>query len=344
VFINNTIQKIPYEDATLEERDPDSSGHNSNIANGSLAVFVFHTSHSILAKLQLHLIRKLAINLIALELFLDGTESEEIRNATHLYDARLHIFPASLHSKTSGPSYRNADVVNWALSTMAKDFLVNGTAVLLLDGDVFPLSFFSSRTLLNSRDIVCRKYPDRLSRYCWIGFICLAPQLFNTINDFNVSPVIRGKQHYDAGGRTIEYLLKYRNTSFSWVKETILFEPDQTLFWGVVDIDIRWIKSHFRKCDICGPQVFVSPNDNDDIFFYHMISASSQWRFSNLEQRLKALYESVMNSPYGGSGQLPIDELTASVRKVQKMNMIPFHGNLTCSSICSRSTYANKTR
>jgi hypothetical protein len=328
---------IPHEDATLEERAPASSEHNGNIANGSLAVFVFHTTHSTLAKLQLHLIRKLAINLIALELFLDRTESEEMRNVTHLYDARLHVFPASLKSKMPGPSYRNADVVNWALATRAKDFLANGTAVLLLDGDVFPLSFFSSRTLLNSRDIVCRRYPDRISRYCWIGFICLAPQLFSTINDFNVSPVIRGTEHYDAGGRTIEYLHKYPNTSFSWVKETILFEPDQTLFCGVVDTDIRWIKSHFGRCDKCGPEVFVSDNDDDTIFFYHMISASSQWRFTNLESRLQALYESVMNSAYRESGELSICDLNASVRKVQKMNMVPFHGNFTCSSICSRS-------
>lgn len=346
VFVHSGIETIREEnDTTLEERPPASSQDNGKISNGSLAVFVFHTSYSILAKLQLHLIRKLAINLVALELFIDGPElSDEMRNVTQLHGAGLHIFPKNLHLKGRGPSYKNADVVNWALATMAKDFLANGTAILLLDGDVFPLSFFSSRTLLNSHDIVCRRYPERSSRYCWIGFICLAPQLFRTIDDFNVSPVVRGDQHYDAGGRTIEYLLKYRNTSFSWLRETILFEPDETLFWGVVNNDIRWIKDHFNSCDKCGPEVFVSDNDNDDIFFYHMISASSRWRFLNLHERLQALYESVLTSPYGRIEQLPISELTASVKKVQKMEMVPFDGNLACLSLCKGRMYANKTR
>jgi hypothetical protein len=133
-------------------------------------------------------------------------------------------------------------------------------------------------------------------------------------------------------------------TSFSWVRETILYETDQTLFWGVADTDIRWIKSHFAECDKCGPEVFVSPNDNHDIFFYHMISASSQWRFLKLEELLQALYDSVTNSSYSRSGQLSISELTASVRKVQKMNMVPLHGDLTCSSVCARSKYTNETK
>jgi hypothetical protein len=321
------------EDATLEERSPAFSWQNTQISNGSVAVFVFHTSRSILAKIQLHLIRKLAINLVGLELFVDGVEPEGMRNATDLYNARLHILPDILNSEARGPSYRNANLVNWALSMVAKDYLANGTAVLLLDGDVIPLSFFSSRTLLNSRDIVCRRYPGPLSRYCWIGFITLSPQLFPTIDDFNVSPVLRYSQVYDAGGRTIEYLLKYRNASFSWAKETIFYKTNQTLFWGALNTDIRWIKSHFDKCDKCGPEIFLSGDGNG--IFYHMISASSHWRFSDLEERLQALYDSLMRSPYGQGEQLSVSQLTTFVEEVHKMDMVPLHGNLSCSRICS---------
>jgi hypothetical protein len=38
-------------------------------------------------------------------------------------------------------------------------------AVLLLDGNVFPLSPFNSTTLLNSRHIVCRKHSTTYSRF-----------------------------------------------------------------------------------------------------------------------------------------------------------------------------------
>ncbi|CAF1108542.1 unnamed protein product [Didymodactylos carnosus] len=244
----------------------------------------------------------------------------------------MHIFPPNLHPKNAGPSDRNANVVNWGLATVAKDFLANGTTVLLLDGDVLPLSPFDSQTLLNSRDMVCRKHPAPLSRYCWIGFICLAPQLFSTLDDFNVSPIMRSNRAYDSGGRTIEYLLKYRNVSFSWMKETILLHTDEGLFWGAVDVDIKWVEHHFDRCDKCGPEVFLSA-DNDAVF-YHMISGTSNWRFPDQQQRSQSLHDSLMRSPYGPTRQFSMLELIASVRKVQKMDMIPFHGNLTCSTIC----------
>jgi hypothetical protein len=272
--------------------------------------------------------------LVAIEVFIDGTETKEMRHVVSLFGARIHVFPADLQPKSAGPSDRHTNVINWAIANIAGGFLANGTAVLLLDGDVLPLSSFNSETLLNSRDIVCRKYPGPISRYCWMGFTCLAPQMLGTLNDFNVSPFSRRGRAYDSGGQTLEYLLKYRKTPFSWMKETILLDTDKTLFWGAVDVDIRWIEGHFNRCDKCGPEVFFTTEDVGGAVFYHMISATSDWRISNQQQRRQALYDSFMQSPYGISPQLLMSELKASVRKIQRMNMVPFNGNLTCSSVC----------
>ncbi len=324
----------------LVERLPSSLQLGNNLSNTTLAVFVFHTNHFILANLQLFLIRRLATNLIAIELFLDGPISKEMRQVADLHKAGVHSLPPNMHHKATSPSYRNADVVNWALATKGKHYLRNGTAVLLLDGDVFPLSPFDCVTLLNSRDIVCRKHPALFARFCWIGFICLAPQLYSTIDDFSVSPSTRGNLWYDAGGRTIEFLLKYENTSFSWMKETILLQNDKELFWGAVDNDITWIRNNFDRCDKCGPEIFFSPFRNSNAVFYHMISGTSEWRFGNQVSRRQSLHDSIMQSPYGlnrtnqFTQQLSISKLTASVRKIRKMRLVPFHGNLTCDRIC----------
>jgi hypothetical protein len=322
----------------LLERPPLS--HHNNLSNTTLAVFVFHTRHFVLANLQLYLIRKLATNLLAVEIFLDGSASNEMRQVADKYKAGLHRLPLNVHKNNAGPSDRNADVVNWALATIGKDYLRNGTAVLLLDGDVFPLSPFDSVTLLNSHDIVCRKHPALFARFCWIGFICLSPQLYSTVDDFSVSQTVRGGRGYDAGGRTIEYLLKYQNTSFYWMKETILLNNDKQLFWGAVNDDITWINKHFDRCDKCGPEIFFSSFNNNSAMFYHMISGASEWRFVNQASRRQSLHDSIMQSPYGLertndiSEHLQFSELIASVQKVQKMRLIPFHGNLTCDSIC----------
>jgi hypothetical protein len=319
----------------LVERPPSSlQQQSSNLENATLAVFVFHTRHPVLANLQLFLIRKLATNLIAVELFLDGPASEQMRQVADLHKAGLHSFPPDMHGARAGPSTRNANVVNWALATQAKNYLRNGTAILLLDGDILPLSPFDSVTLLNSRDIVCRKHPSSFARFCWIGFICLAPQLYSTIDEFSVSVIVRGGRWYDAGGRTIEYLLKYGNTSFSWMKEIVLLQNDKELFWGAVDNDITWIRKHFNRCDKCGPEIFSSPFNNSDAVFYHMISGTSEWRFRDQLSRRQSLYDSIMQSPYGLNltdefkQQIAMSELTASVRKIQKMRPMP------CDSVC----------
>ena len=339
-YVNQTTSTSTTIDSAelVVERLPSSSQQSSNRSHSTLAVFIFHTRHSILANLQLFLIRKLATNLRAVELYLDGPISEEMRQIADLHQAGLHSFPSHLHGSKNGPSERNANVVNWALATQGKNYLRNGTAILLLDGDVFPLTPFDSFTLLNSHDIVCRKHPAGFSRYCWIGFICLAPQLYSTIDDFNVSPTTRGNRGYDSGGRTIEYLLKYKTTSFSWMKETILLDNDKELFWGVVDQDITWIRASFHRCDKCGPEIFFSAFNTSTAVFYHMISGSSEWRFGNQTSRRQSIYDSVMGSPYGFNHtkqfHLPSVQLNASVEKIQKMRLIPYHGNLTCESVC----------
>jgi hypothetical protein len=139
----------------LVERTPSPSQLRVNLSNTSLAVFVSHTRHFVLTDLQLYLIRKLAINLVGVEIFLDGPASTEMRQVADKHKAGLYSLSEKMHKDPGSPSDRNADVVNWALATKAKSYLKNGTAVLLLDGDVFPLSHFDADTLLNSRDIVC---------------------------------------------------------------------------------------------------------------------------------------------------------------------------------------------
>ena len=328
VSIVNTITPIIDRVEVTTRRPPSSS---NNFSNATLAVFIFHTRHFVLADLQLFLIRKLAMNLIAIELFLDGPTSKEMQEVAQSHKAGLHIFPSDLHGKTAGPSERNANVVNWALARQGKDYLRQGTAILLLDGDVFPLTPFDSITLLNAHDIVCRKHPATFARFCWIGFICLAPQLYSTIDDFNVSPTTYQGLFHDSGGRTIEYFNKYTNTSFSWMKETILFKNDKELFWGTIDTDITWIKNNFDRCDKCGPEIFFSAFNTSNAIFYHMISGTSEWRFSNQDSRRQVLHDSIMRSPYVSNRT---DELNASVEKIQKMPLIPYYGNLTCASIC----------
>ncbi|CAF2826303.1 unnamed protein product [Rotaria sp. Silwood2] len=265
-----------------------------------------------------------------------------MRQVAAKHNAGLHSLPTNINKNVMEPSVRNTNLVQWALKIKGKDYLKNGSAVLLLDGDVLPLTPFNSNTLLNSHDIVCRKHPVSYGRFCWIGLICLAPQLYNTIDDFNVAWTTRAGKFYDAGGRTIEYLLKYQNTSFSWMKETILLDNDKELFWGAIDNDISWIKTNFDRCDKCGPEIFFSPFNNSNVVFYHMISATSEWRFGNQILRRQSIYDSFMQSQYGIkltndiSEELFMSGLTTSVRKIQKMRLIPFHGNLTCSSICRK--------
>ncbi|CAF4129858.1 unnamed protein product [Rotaria sp. Silwood2] len=318
----------------LVERPPPASRLNIKDDNGTLAVFLFQTRHHVLANLQLYLVRKLAINLITINLFTDGNASKEMREVTDKHQAELFSFPHEKHRPNAGPSERNANIVNWAISTRAKRYLSNGTAILILDGDVLPLSQFNSATLLNSHDIVCRKHPAVFARFCWIGFICLSPQLYNSIDSFDVAPTARQGRAYDSGGKTIEYLLKYENASFSWMKETILLNIDKDLFWGAVNQDIQWIQQNFGACDKCGPEIFFSPFNNSNVVFYHMISGTSEWRFSHQSSRRQSIHDAIMQSPYGPKQQYVISDVIGSVKKIQKMELIPFHGNLTCERIC----------
>ncbi|CAF3574440.1 unnamed protein product [Adineta steineri] len=318
----------------LVERAPTAARLKAEVPTGGLAVFLFQTEHHVLADLQLYLIRKLALDLVALELFVDSPPTQNMRNVALAHKAGLHSFPVERHKPNAGGSDRNTDIVNWAISLKAKQYLGNGTAILLLDGDVFPLSPFDSVTLLNSRDVVCRKHPALFARFCWIGFICLGPQLYDTIDHFNVGQTMRQGKSYDSGGKTIEYLLKYENASFSWMRETIFLGTDKDLFWGAMDQDIKWISQHFSRCDKCGPEIFLSPFNVSNAVFYHMISAASDWRFGGQGGRRLSIHDSVMQSPYGPNKTYSMSDIIASVRKVQQMELIPFFGNLTCERIC----------
>ncbi|CAF3219477.1 unnamed protein product, partial [Rotaria socialis] len=117
--------------------------------------------------------------------------------------------------------------------------------------------------------------------------------------------------------------------------ETILLNTDKDLFWGAINEDIRWIGSHFDRCDKCGPEVFFSPFDSSNAVFYHMISATSEWRFGHQSSRRKSIYEAVMRSPYGSDQIFITADVMASVNKVRKMETIPFSGNLTCRRVCA---------
>ncbi|CAF1111880.1 unnamed protein product [Adineta steineri] len=318
----------------LVERSPSAARLKAEVPTGGLAVFLFQTEHYVLADLQLYLIRKLAIDLVALELFVDRPPTQNMRDVALAHKAGLHSFPVERHKPNAGGSDRNTDIVNWAISLKAKRYLGNGTAILLLDGDVFPLSPFDSVTLLNSRDVVCRKHPALFARFCWIGFICLGPQLYDTIDHFNVGQTMRQGKSYDSGGKTIEYFLKYENASFSWMRETIFLGTDKDLFWGAMDQDIQWIGQNFGRCDKCGPEIFLSPFNVSNAVFYHMISATSEWRFGHQGPRRQSIHNSVMRSPYGPNKTYLMSDMIASIRKVQQMKLIPFFGDLTCEKIC----------
>lgn len=287
-----------------------------------------------LADLQMYMIRKLATDLVAIALIVDGEASKAMIDVAATHRATVHSFPQKQHEGNAGPSTRNAAVVNWAISTLAKQYLGNGTAVLLLDGDVFPLTPFDSLTLLNSRDIVCRKHPAAFARFCWIGLICLSPRLYGSIGDFDVSPIARNGFSFDSGGKTIEFLLKYADMPFSWMKETILLRTSN-LFWGATNVDIRWIRGNFDRCDKCGPEIFVAPFNTSNAVFYHMISGTSEWRFGNQDGRRGSLRDSIMRSPFGPNRTIKMDQLMASVAKVRQMETIPYSGNLTCARVCS---------
>ena len=319
----------------LVERTPSPSRLQATNAKGGLAAFLFQTRHHVLADLQMYMMRKLATDLVAIELFVDGEASKEMIDVAAKHRATVHSFPQKQHEGNAGPSTRNAAVVNWAISTRAKQHLGNGTAILLLDGDVFPLTPFDSVTLLNSRDIVCRKHPAPFARFCWIGLICLSPRLYSSIGEFDVTPIARNGIGFDSGGKTIEFLLKYTDMPFSWMKETVLLRTGKDLFWGATDVDIQWIGGNFNRCDKCGPEIFVAPFNTSNAVFYHMISGTSEWRFGNQDGRRGSLRDSIMRSPYGPNGTLAAAELLASVAKVRQMETIPFSGNLTCARVCA---------
>ena len=271
----------------LVERTPFPSRLQATNAKGGLAAFLFQTRHHVLADLQMYMMRKLATDLVAIELFVDGEVSKEMIDVAAKHRATVHSFPQKQHKDRKDPSTRNAAVVNWAISTRAKQHLGNGTAILLLDGD------------------------------------------------FDVSLIVRSNITFDSGGKTIEFLLKYTDMPFSWMKETVLLRTGKDLFWGATDVDIQWIGGNFDRCDKCGPEIFVAPFNTSNAVFYHMISGTSEWRFGNQDGRRGSLRDSIMRSPYGPNGTLAAAELLASVAKVRQMEMIPFFGNLSCARVCA---------
>ena len=282
----------------------------------------------------MHLIRKFSKNLVAIELFTDGPATSEMIEAANRHQAILNSFPQKLHQLTAGPSDRNTDVVNWAISTKAKDYLANGSAIIMLDGDVLPLAPYDSGTLLNGHDVICRKHPALFARYCWIGLICIGPSLHDTIDSFNVAQDIRGGKAYDSGGKTAEYFLNHQDISFAWMKETIITSTDKDLFWGAMDGDIQWIRENFDPCDKCGPEIMFSPFKDSGAVFYHMISAASDWRYGHQDPRRKAIHDSVMRSPLGPNEYYNEIHMATSIAKIQRMPLIPLKGNFTCQSIC----------
>lgn len=342
----NKISDKPREQALdpnefLIERSPSPNEPRFNPL--PLAVFVFHTKHVILAKLQLHLIRKLSIRLSSIEIFLDGPLSIEMLELSKIYRARIQRFPENLHEPNVTAFGRSSNIIRWALSTRGKEYFRRRHAVLLLDGDVFPLTHFDSSSLLNNRDMICRKYPATFARFCWPGFMCLSPSFYDQIELFNGSFSIHGGELFDHGQPTIQYFLAYGNPSFSWMKETILVNEDRHLFWASIYNDTIWIRKHFDRCDKCGPEIFYSPSNESRSIFYHMISATSEWRFKDQSLRRYSIYESFMNSPYGTTQKKQFkqthiqQQIQQFVLQIKSMENIPFHGNLSCLTICQNS-------
>lgn len=320
----------------LVERPPSLSRPYQKNGNSTVVAFLFQTTYHILASLQMHLIRKFSKNLVAIELFTDGPATSEMIEVAKRHQAILSSFPQKLHDLDAGPSDRHTAVVNWALANKAKGYLANGSAIIMLDGDVLPLSPYDSGTLLNGHDVICRKHPALFARFCWIGMICISPDVHDTIDSFNVSQDLRGGKAYDSGGKTAEYFLNHPEISFAWMKETIITHTDKNLFWGALNEDIQWIRSNFNPCDKCGAEIIYSPFKDSSAVFYHMISSASNWRYDHQGPRIKALNDSIMQSPLGANQKYNQINMKASIAKIHRMPLIPFKGNFTCESICER--------
>jgi hypothetical protein len=193
------------------------------------------------------------------------------------------------------PSTRNSKIVTWAFHSYGIPALEVGSAVGLLDGDVLPIAFHPTN-FDRHVPITCRRHPNPKFSYCWIGLIFVQPSALRVgvnLSELNFMP--DPEMRLDSGGGTYHFFNKNVHFGHAWCTEMIL--TNTGFAGGMFDDDLRWIQSHFGKSDKCGSELYVQM----DSLFYHMISASSSWRFGPEVNapRINALKQKVVSAlPY----------------------------------------------
>ena len=174
------------------------------------------------------------------------------------------------------------------------DYLLNNTAVLLLDGDMIPISPLTFSNLnLGEYPITCssrQTFPNKkpVYYYCWVGWILLFPELDESfLKKFTV--VRRSGADTGSGTRDVTDVV-----GLNWMRKTRI-PPGVNFANGVFDGDIQWIAERVKEKCYFG-QIFSI----GDSHFFHMWSAASKWRFPGVKKRYKIFKESlkkIKNSP-----------------------------------------------
>ena len=302
-----------------------------------LEIFVFHTENHLLADLQIQLLLSFGSHISNITIFVDtGSRppgAPDVLDTFHLdwkileqkHNIRVNFYPVD--PSVGWASKRNSVIVNFALQAYGITALKAKKALLILDGDIFPLTHFSAHSLLTDYQLVCRRHPTPDSRFCWIGWNCFAPSFEPLLPQFDVSP-----SGGDAGSATLGFLNAHQDLHFHWLNETILRDSSKTIFNSAFENDVDFILSKFDRCDRCGSEIFYTGNS----VWYHMISASSQWRHSTLIfDRVASIHDSLKKSLPFFRDDFP-DQfndyhlLDESIQVIRSLDLIPPFGRNKC--------------
>ena len=268
-----------------------------------LAVFLFHTTSSLeLASIQFSALvdalqkGKVDLSDVSIEIWVQtNREREAVEKTLNLSTSKMMRPPPPQTfittyppSDTVHPSERHADIVNSAFQRRGGSYLLNNTAVLLLDGDMIPISPLSfSNLYLGDYPITCSskstysQAPVQQRYFCWVGWILLFPELDETIiKNFSVSTGTGG----DTGYETLQVT---DIVGLNWMRKTRI-PPKIRFVDGVLDQDIKWISKKSKYAHKCYFGQIYSVGDSH---FYHMGSAASTWKFSQISMRYKDLQE-----------------------------------------------------
>ena len=305
-LLSTTFVPPPGNFSVLASKQGESDQRQPQVRNrfDSLAIFLFHTPDSLeLATLQYSAFvdslqeGKVHPSNVSIEICIQTTsettdrkimESLNLHATSPTPKTRTTIFPSP---KTKIPPDRNAIVVDEAFQRYGMDYLLNNTAVLLLDGDIIPISPLSFSDLnLGEYPITCSsKISSKFAYYyCWIGWILLFPELDESLlKNFTVTR--RTNADTGSGTKSVTDIV-----GLNWMRKTRI-PPGVNFANGVFDNDIQWLAE--RKKENCYFGQVLSIGDSH---FFHMWSAASKYRFSEINERHKNMKESlekIKNSP-----------------------------------------------